>query len=458
MTKNSNLQIIILAAGKGTRMFNPILPKVLHEIGGRPLLWHVIKTAKSLDPKKIHVVYGEGGDLVTKYFTDENVNWIEQRERLGTGHAVMQVIPHLEHASQILILYGDVPLITAETLKQLIAATPQEGLGLLSAEFNDPTGFGRIVRNESNKVKAIVEHKDATTDERKIKEINTGILVTSSKILRDYLPCLKKRNAQKEYYLTDLISLLHADNILINCLQAQNSYEVYGINDHKELAMIERVYQKNLAKNFMLQGLGLIDPERFDVRGDCNFGTNVIIDVNVIIEGQVSVGSGTKIGPNNFLKNVNIGNNVTIKANCFIEDAVISDNCIVGPFARIRPQTFLDEGAEVGNFAEVKNTKIGKKSKTHHVSYLGDTIVGAGVNIGAGTITCNYDGKNKYQTIIEDGAFVGSNTSIVAPVKIGKKAVIGAGSVLTENAPADKLTLARSRQTTVEGWKRKTDK
>lgn len=448
------LHIIILAAGKGTRMHSK-LPKVMHKLGGKPLLEHVIKTAETLQPEKIHVVYGADGDLIRKYFTQENINWVEQQQRLGTGHAVMQALPHIEHSSQVLILYGDIPLVAEETLKRLIKNMPEDGLGLLSAEFSDPTGFGRIVRDNTSSVTAIIEHKDATLRQQQIKEINTGILVTTTKILRNYLPRLQKSNAQGEYYLTDIIAMLHADSMPMYCLLADNPEEVVGVNDKKQLAKLERQYQKNFADNLMSRGLSLMDPERFDVRGDLTIGSDVMIDVNVVIEGQVTIGSDTTIGANNFLKNVRIGRNVAIKANCVIEDAVISDNCIVGPFARIRPNTFLDEGVHVGNFVEIKNTKVGKSSKTGHLSYLGDSIIGNGVNIGAGTITCNYDGVDKYQTIIEDGVFVGSNTSLVAPVTLGENATIGAGSVITENTPQDKLTLARARQVIIDGWQRK---
>lgn len=448
------LHIIILAAGKGTRMHSK-LPKVMHKLGGKPLLEHVIKTAETLQPEKIHVVYGADGDLIRKHFTQGNINWVEQQQRLGTGHAVMQALPYIEHSSQVLILYGDVPLLTEETLKQLIKNMPENGLGLLSAEFSDPTGFGRIVRDDTSSVTAIIEHKDATLRQQQIKEINTGILVTTTKILRNYLPRLQKSNAQGEYYLTDIIAMLHADNVPIYCLLADNPEEVVGINDQKQLAKLERQYQKKLADNLMSCGLVLMDPERFDVRGDLTVGNDVTIDINVVIEGQVAIGSGTTIGFNNFLKNVRIGENVTIKANCVIEDAVISDNCIVGPFTHLRSHTFLDESVHIGNFVEIKNSKVGKKSKANHLSYLGDSIIGSKVNIGAGTITCNYDGVAKYQTIIEDGVFVGSNTSLVAPVTLGENTVIGAGSVITVNTPRDKLTLARAKQVTVDGWQRK---
>lgn len=448
------LHIVILAAGKGTRMYSKT-PKVLHQLGGKPLLEHVIKTATALRPEKIHVIYGEGGEQVRKHCAKESVNWIAQEQRLGTGHAVIKALPHIEHSSQVLILYGDVPLITKETLRQLIKNMPKEGLGLLTAEFVDPTGFGRIIRDDSATVTAIIEHKDATPSQRQIKEINTGILVTTAKILRSYLPRLHKNNAQGEYYLTDIVAMLRADGLPIYCSMAKNHVEVVGVNDKKQLAQLERQYQRSLADKLMAQGLVLMDPARFDVRGKLTFGNNVMIDVNVVIEGQVTIGSDTAIGPNNFLKNVRIGENVTVKANCVIEDTIIADNCIVGPFARLRPNTVLIKGAHIGNFVETKNAKIGKNSKANHLSYIGDSVIGSGVNIGAGTITCNYDGVVKHRTVIEDGVFVGSNTSLVAPVTLGENAVIGAGSVITEDTPQDKLTIARARQVTIDSWRRK---
>jgi bifunctional UDP-N-acetylglucosamine pyrophosphorylase/glucosamine-1-phosphate N-acetyltransferase len=449
-----SLHIVILAAGKGTRMRSN-LPKVLHKLGGKPLLEHVIKTAQNLHPQKIHVVYGEGGSLVRESLRQYDINWVEQTKQLGTGHAVMQALPFIEHASQVFILCGDVPLIKTATLEQLIRGMPQDGMNLLTAEFRDPSGLGRIMRDDSGAIKAIIEHKDATPAQLKIKEINSGVLVTTSKILRDYLPKLHQHNAQGEYYLTDIIAMLVSDNLPIDSLLITNPEEVTGINDHQQLANSERQYQKNLAAELMLQGLHLADPARFDLRGDLTISSDVTIDVNVVIEGEVSLGANTTIGPNNFLKNTHVGKNVIIKANCVIEAAIIADNCIIGPFARIRPGTRIEAGAHIGNFVEVKNTWLGKNSKANHLSYLGDTIIGENVNIGAGTITCNYDGVNKYKTLIEDGVFIGSNASLVAPVKIGKNATIGAGSVITEDAPAEKLTIARAKQITIENWKRK---
>lgn len=452
-----SLHIVILAAGKGTRMKSN-LPKILHQLAGKPLLEHVIKTAQNLHPDKIHVVYGNGGSLARERLSQYDVNWVEQPKQLGTGHAVMQALPFIEHASRVLILYGDCPLITTATLEQLIREMPRDGVNLLTANFSDPNGLGRIVRDSLGSIQAIVEHKDATSTQLQFKEINSGLLVTTSKILRSYLPRLHSNNAQGEYYLTDIIAMLVSDHIPINSLITTYPEEVTGVNDNLQLAQLERQYQKNLAADLMRQGLRLIDPARFDLRGDLTCASDVTIDVNAVIEGQVSINTNSIIGPNNFLRNVKIGKNVVIRANCVIEDATIEDSCIIGPFARIRPGTHLEESAHVGNFVEIKNTAVGKRSKANHLSYLGDTIIGDEVNIGAGTITCNYDGADKHQTIIETGVFVGSNTSLVAPVKVGKNAIIGAGSVITQDAPEDKLTIARTQQVTVENWKRKNKK
>lgn len=445
------LHIIILAAGKGTRMCANT-PKVLHQLGGKPLLEHVIRAAQSLKPKKIHVIYGSYGTSMQKHFSHYEINWVEQLQQLGTGHAVMQALPLIEKTAKILILYGDVPLITSATLEQLVENLPPAGLSLLTAEFADPRGMGRIVRDSCGMIQEIVEHQDASPLQQAIQEINSGILITTAKILQAYLSRLHPHNAQGEYYLTDIIAMLYRDKIPINCLLSINPEEVIGINDQKQLAKLERQYQKNLAENLMLQGLTLMDPARFDLRGELVIGRDVSIDVNVVIEGKVTIDSNTTIAPNNFLKDSNIGKNVTIKSNCVIEHAVINDGCVVGPFARIRPDSYLDAGVHVGNFVEIKNSKLGKNSKANHLSYIGDATIGNNVNLGAGTITCNYDGVNKNHTIIEDEVFVGSNTALVAPVKLGKGAVIGAGSVITMNAPAEKLTLARAKQTTIEGW------
>jgi len=446
-----DLHIIILAAGKGTRMRSN-LPKVLHRLGGKPLLEHVIRTATAINPKQIHVVYGDGGKQVIEALPHINVNWVEQKQQLGTGHAVMQVLPLLPKDSQILILYGDVPLISEQALRDLVLNTPANGLSLMTAELDNPTGFGRIMRDPLGNIKAIIEHKDATSGQKEIKEINTGIMCTSFAILQNYLPKLNQHNAQGEYYLTDIIAMAVTDKLPITGIVAVTEEEVLGINDHVQLAKLERYYQKQLANDLMHQGLTLLDPARFDLRGELQIGTDVTFDVNVIIEGQVSIGANTTVANNNFLKNVTIGENVEIRPNCVIEDAIIEDNCIIGPFARIRPKSLIKAGAHVGNFVETKNTVLGKNSKANHLTYLGDATIGQNVNVGAGTITCNYDGVNKHQTIIEDGAFIGSDVTLVAPIRIGKNATIGASSCVSCDAPDDKLTVARARQVTIEGW------
>lgn len=447
------LHIVILAAGKGTRMHSN-LPKVLQPLGGIPLLEHVVNAAKELNPKKIHVVYGDSGELVKEKLAHLKVNWIEQKKQLGTGHAVLQVLPYIPDNSQVLILYGDVPLISALLLEELITDAPSKGIGLITAELTDPSGFGRIVRDPFGNLTEIVEHKDATKTELQIKEINTGILIASAKLLKKYLPKLNQHNAQGEYYLTDIISMSTSDNIQVTGLVAFNPEEILGVNDKIQLAHLERYYQNKIAQNFMRQGVTIIDPTRFDVRGNLQIAADVSIDINNIFEGNVSVGSNTTIGPNNYLKNVTIGNNVIIRANCVLEDCIIEDDCIVGPFARIRPTSHLKAGAHVGNFVELKNCILGKKSKANHLTYLGDVIIGNDVNIGAGTITCNYDGANKHRTIIEDGVFVGSDVQFIAPVKIGKNATIGAGSTIVSDVPKGKLAIARAKQVHIDSWQR----
>lgn len=447
-----NLHVIILAAGKGSRM-RSVTPKVLHKVGGKPLLEHVIQSANPLNPKKIHIVYSDDSLTLHKNLKKySNINWAKQTKQLGTGHAVIQALPFIDKASQVLILYGDVPLVKTKTLKNLLNNIPENSINLLTAKFSDPTGFGRIVRNKTGIVTKIVEQKDASLNEQKISEINTGIMATESKVLHNYLPKLDQNNAQKEYYLTDIIEMLNKDNLPIQGIPTPNPDEVLGVNNKIQLAQLEKLYQKNISSELMDQGLTLLDPNRFDVRGNLTIGNDVTIDINVIVEGDVHIDSNSTIGPNSYLKNVRIGKNVTINANSVIEDAVISDECIVGPFARVRPGTKLDSKARIGNFVEVKNSTVGKNSKANHLTYIGDCTIGENANIGAGTITCNYDGTNKHQTIIEDSAFIGSNTSLVAPVKIEKGAIIGAGSTITSNAPTKKLTVARSKQITIENW------
>lgn len=451
-----SFEIIILAAGQGVRMRSD-LPKVLHQLGGRSLLEHVVTTAESLNPEKIYIVYGDKGELLQNKLAHintehKNIAWVLQPERLGTGHAVMQVLPKIADHADVLILYGDVPLIAKNTLQKLQQETPSDGIGMVTVHLDDPTGYGRILRDANRDIVNIIEQKDAKEVELQIKEINSGIYLTKGRILKNYLPRLEKHNTQNEYYLTDIIALAAKDDHAIISVTATTPKEVLGINDRMQLAKMERCYQLQNANKLMLEGVTLVDPTRFDLRGEISCKNDVIIDVNVIIQGKISIGKNSKIGANTILHNVTIGENVEIRANCVIEGAIIEDNCVIGPFARIRPETFIAEGARVGNFVEVKKTKIGKRSKAGHLTYLGDAIIGENVNVGAGTITCNYDGANKFQTIIEDNVFIGSNAALVAPVKIGKSATVGAGSTITADVPADKLTVARSKQITIENW------
>ncbi len=448
------LSVVILAAGKGKRMVSDT-PKVLHRLGGIPLLERVVNTAKALHASTIHVIYGNGGSEVRDKLDYLPVHWVLQEEQLGTGHALMQAIPYFKDDDQVLVLSGDVPLISIKTLRDLLNNTPHNSLGLVVAELSDPTGLGRIIRNEMGNIIRIVEHKDANKQQLAIREINTGILTASVSHLKSWLPRLGNMNQQKEYYLTDIIALAVSDGISVGGILAHCPEEVQGVNDRWELTKLERYYQQTMAKKLALAGVTFADPNRLDVRGDdVQVGHDVFIDANVILEGKIRIGNDTRIGSNVVLKNVVLGDHVEIHPNTVVEDAVIASHCSVGPFARIRPGSILEAGAKVGNFVEMKKSTLGPSSKANHLTYLGDTTVGKDVNIGAGTITCNYDGVNKSQTIIEDNAFIGSNTSLVAPVKIGKDATIGAGSVITQDAPANKLTLERSQQKTIDGWKR----
>lgn len=448
------LSVVILAAGKGKRMASN-MPKILHSLGGIPLLERVVNTVQALKVDKIHVVYGNGGSAVRDELNYLPVHWVEQQELLGTGHAVLQALPHCQDNDQVLVLYGDVPLISLKTLRHLLESTPRSGLGLVVAELKNPTGLGRIIRNEMGNIIRIVEHKDATPMQLKIHEINTGIMIAQARHLKNWLPKLKNSNRQKEYYLTDAVALAVADGYPVGGIMAHCPEEVQGVNDRWELANLERYFQRTMAKKLALAGATIIDPRRLDVRGDdVHVAHDVTIDVNVVLEGKIRIGKNSKIGPHVVLKNVTLGNNVEIRANTVIEDATIASNCIVGPFAHIRPGSVLEKNVKIGNFVEIKKTTLGVGSKANHLTYLGDTTIGSHVNIGAGTITCNYDGTNKWRTTIKDYAFIGSNTALVAPVIIAEGATIGAGSTITQNAPANQLTIGRARQHTVDNWQR----
>ena len=445
---------IILAAGKGTRMRSE-LPKILHKIANRPLLQHVYDMSRQLNNNAIKIVYGHGADLVRDTLKDLEVSWIEQKQQLGTGHAVQQVTDQIDDTDTVLILYGDVPLLKLATVKQLIANVNDKSLALLTVDLENPTGYGRIVRDESGHVTRIVEEKDASANEKLIKEGNTGIMAVQGEQLKKWLNQLNNNNAQGEYYLTDVIEMAVADGFTIITNQPETVDEVLGVNNRIQLSHLERVYQQEQAYLLMEQGVTLMDPARFDLRGSIeNLGIDIICDVNVIIEGKNSIGNNVKIGANTHIKNSIICDNVEIQPNCVIENAVIGQGSKIGPYARLRPETVLAENVHIGNFVEIKKSSVAAFSKINHLSYIGDATVGAQVNIGAGTITCNYDGANKFRTIIEDGAFIGSDTQLVAPVTIGKNATIGAGSTITRDSPENQLTLSRVKQISLNGWQR----
>jgi bifunctional UDP-N-acetylglucosamine pyrophosphorylase/glucosamine-1-phosphate N-acetyltransferase len=453
-----SISIVILAAGQGKRMQSQ-LPKVLHRLAGKTLLEHVIVTAQQFGTNQNPIViYGHQGSIIREMLPSLRATWVEQTEQLGTGHAVLQALPSIDENDRVLILYGDVPLIATETLERLIKNTPQNSIGIITAELPNPDRLGRIIRDSSNNIMSIVEEKDATLAERAIKEINSGIYLIPAAYLKKWLPTLKNNNAQKEYYLTDIIKLATKEHIPIHSEKPTHIDEVFGINDRLQLAAAERFYQRIMAEKLMREGVTLYDPNRLDVRGDLIVGHDVIIDANVVIEGRVIIGSYCVIGPNTFLRNVVLGDNIEVKANCYIEDAEISEHCVIGPFARIRPGTSIAANAQIGNFIEIKNSRIGTGTKIHHVGYIGDSDIGQHVNIGAGTITCNYDGINKHKTIIGDHAFIGSNSELVAPVSIGEGAVIGAGSTIRHDAPAHQLTVSSPHQRTIDGWQKKAKK
>jgi len=450
-----NLQVIILAAGKGTRMRSS-LPKVLHEIANTPLIEHVICTAKSLNPKKIIGVFGHGGDAVPRQMSKHDVCWVEQAEQLGTGHAVKQGMKEIDNDAMVLVLYGDVPLTTTETLSSLlsVASHSDTSIGLLTARLHNPTGYGRVVRNGTGIVQRIVEQKDASDTEKKINEVNTGILVAPAKELKTWLSGLSNKNAQGEYYLTDIFEMAAQCGFTVQTITSNALWEVEGVNNKRQLASLERQHQRLIADRLMEQGVTLMDPARIDVRGALTVGNDCLIDINSLFIGDVSLGDGVQVGANSIIKNSKIGAGVRISPNSIIENATIGDDCEIGPFARIRPDTVLANKVKVGNFVEIKKSNIDTGSKISHLSYVGDTKMGANVNVGAGTITCNYDGVNKSLTEIGDNVFIGSDTQLIAPVKIGNGATIGAGSTISKNAPSAELTLSRPKQLTIKGWQR----
>ena len=453
----SSLNAIILAAGKGTRM-RSALPKVLHPIAHKPMVAHVIETVTSLGADAIQLVYGHGGDLLKERLADYSVNWVEQKEQLGTGHAVQQVIPHIQDNDNVLILFGDGPLIQQETLEDLLNAKGSAELALLTVTLEDPSGYGRIIRDNDGHITGIVEHKDATDAQRLIKEINTGIMAANGKVLKRWLNALTNDNAQGEYYLTDVVAMAASEGVTIASSQPEQASDVEGVNDRMQLAALERAYQRRQAKQLMLAGATLMDPARIDVRGTVEIENDVVVDVNVIFEGNVYLAEGAVIEANCVLRDCRIGKNARVKANSVIEGAVLGENAQAGPFARLRPGTELSKNAAVGNFVEIKNTFLGEGAKSGHLTYLGDATIGTGANIGAGTITCNYDGVNKFKTEVGDAAFIGSNSSLVAPVRIGHGATTGAGSVITQDIDDNDLGIGRSRQRNISGWKRPSKK
>lgn len=447
-----SLDIVILAAGQGTRM-RSALPKVLHPVAGDSMLGHVIHSARQLNPQRIHVVIGHGADIVRERLAADDLNFVLQDKQLGTGHAVAQALPELT-AENVLILYGDVPLIQVETLQRLLKKVSAEQLGLLTVNLADPTGYGRIVRDEQHRVSAIVEHKDATEAQKAITEGNTGILAVPGKRLAEWLGRLSNNNVQGEYYLTDVIAMAVNDGLVVATEQPLDAMEVQGANDRKQLAELERHYQQREARRLMALGVTLRDPARFDVRGEVSVGQDVLIDINVILEGRVVIEDDVVIGPNCVIKNSTLRKGSVVKANSHIDGAILGEGSDVGPFARLRPGSVLDARAHVGNFVELKNAHLGEAAKVGHLTYLGDAEVGARTNIGAGTITCNYDGANKFKTVLGEDVFIGSNNSLVAPVDISSGATTAAGSTITQDVAAEQLAIGRARQRNIDGWKR----
>ncbi|WP_417596087.1 bifunctional UDP-N-acetylglucosamine diphosphorylase/glucosamine-1-phosphate N-acetyltransferase GlmU [Oceanospirillum sp.] len=445
--------IVILAAGQGTRMCSD-MPKVLHGIAGKPMVQHVLDQAKMLDNRRVHIVIGHGGDQVKEALAGQDVNFIVQQEQLGTGHAVAQALPYLTQGSQVLVLYGDVPLTPSVIFKNLLAQVNDQQMALLTVNLVNPNGYGRIVRDGAGLVTAIVEQKDANDEQLKIQEINTGIMALTQPQLAEWLPKLSSENAQGEYYLTDVIAMASKSGVAIKTAQPDFEQEVQGVNNRQQQAELERWYQRQLAEQLMIEGASLADPARIDIRGSLTVGRDCFIDINTLFEGDVVLGDGVQIGPNCVIKNSTLGANTQVDANSVIDGASIAESCSIGPFARIRPASELKAGSKVGNFVETKKSVIGAGAKINHLTYIGDASIGAKVNVGAGTITCNYDGVNKFKTVIGDGAFIGSNSSLVAPVSIGTGAVVGAGSTITKDVEAGALAVGRGKQIAKVGWKK----
>jgi bifunctional UDP-N-acetylglucosamine pyrophosphorylase / glucosamine-1-phosphate N-acetyltransferase len=448
------VSVVVLAAGQGKRMHSA-LPKVLQPLAGRPLLEHVVRAARAIQPAAIHIVHGHGAEQVRAAFADQSdLKWTLQAEQLGTGHAVVQAMPAIPDEQRVLVLYGDVPLIRPETLERLLADAAGGKLALLTAQLDDATGYGRVLRNGSGAVTRIVEHKDASDDERRVTEINTGLMAYDAAPFRRYLGQLKNDNAQREYYLTDVIAMAVADNVKVEGVVAESATEVLGINDRSQLAAAERAWQRQQAAGLMARGATLADPERLDVRGEVTIGRDVFIDVGVVLQGRVVLGDRAHVGPYAVITDCTLGADTLVHPHTVMDGSAAGDDCEIGPFARLRPGTILSGHVKVGNFVEMKNSQVAPHSKVNHLTYVGDATVGTEVNVGAGTITCNYDGANKHRTVIGDKAFIGSGVMLVAPVEVGAGATIGAGSTITKSAPEGELTLARPKQVTIPGWQR----
>lgn len=449
-----SLAVITLAAGKGSRMKSD-LPKVLHKLAGKPMLAHVLSSSAQLNNAKQHVVIGHGAELVQQQITDFDISWAFQIEQNGTGHAVAQAMPNVDPEATVIVLYGDVPLIRSSTLQQLLDQTQaQKGLTLLTVKLDNPMGYGRIVRNAAGEIQAIVEQKDASPEQLEINEVNTGILAVSAKYLNEWLPKLSSNNAQGEYYLTDIIAMAVSQGVAVSAIHPQDEYEVQGVNDRLQLAELERVYQRQLADDLLRAGVSLADPSRIDIRGSLKAGNDVVIDVGCVFEGEVTLADGVHVGPYCVIKNSHIGVGTELQAYSHLDQANTAENCQVGPYARLRPGADLHNKAKVGNFCEVKKAVVGEGAKVNHLTYIGDAIIGKNANIGAGTITCNYDGVNKFITEIGENSFIGSNSALVAPVKIGAGATVGAGSTITKDVEAEELAVARGKQRNISGWQR----